>query len=399
MVTATPTQTLTLTRTIKAKPEQVYLAFTDRDRLRDWFTGDAHLNATENGHVLFHWYQEQYYAMGVFTKLEKDKTVAFTWRGMGENHDSLVTIDIAAKGDKTAVTLTHSNFADDADISQYQENWETRLDNLVVALEEGADKRITDRVIIGIFPGQLTEDRAKALGVDPAAALINGLVDGYSAALAGLKAGDVVVKVNGTTLNADTNIGQTLGDKGVGDSVEVVYYRDGEKHTVDLELGGYPVPELPKDFKALSERVAGEHAEIKKTLDDIFKGVSEAEAAKRPAEGEWSANEVLAHLILDHRRQQNWIGGLMQGPEISGYTCNTPARIAGVTQTYKTNAALLAELKRAMDELVAILANVPDEYLERKTNLWWTSFEFTGWNLHTQSHFDQIRNAIAAAKA
>jgi hypothetical protein len=60
--------------------------------------------------------------------------------------------------------------------------------------------------------------------------------------------------------------------------------------------------------------------------------------------------------------------------------------------------ALLEALQRAEAETVALLASLPPDYLARKRNYWRLCFGLLQGPSHVIQHFDQIRNAIAAAK-
>ncbi|MCB9453918.1 MAG: SRPBCC domain-containing protein [Anaerolineaceae bacterium] len=390
------TRTLTFTRTIKAPAEQVYSAFTDRDWIRDWLCDDAHLRVQVGGHLLLIWNPDQH-VTGVYTALEANERVAFTWKSPDDAAESLVEVVLEAQDNSTALTLTHSG---DSVTDAHEREWEKKLHILTAMLETGADIRITERVIIGIYPGAFDAEVAQRLGVPvEEGTRVTGLVPGLAAEQAGLQPDDVVVAMDGTAVTAQMPMNQIVADRKPGDTVEVAFYRGSEKQKVALALSGYPVPAVPETFAALGDHYQTAYGELDSEIKTIFAEVTEAQAGQSPAEGEWSANQVLAHLILSERWLQHWLGGLMQGPEVAGFTGNTPARIAGVTTTYPTSAALLAELRRAHAETVALLRAVPAEYAARKNNLWWMAFEMHGFVFHTRQHIQQINEALAAARA
>jgi uncharacterized protein YndB with AHSA1/START domain len=399
MVVATPTQTLTFTRTINAPASEVYRAFTDRDGLNSWLTSFAYTTLRENGEILLHWSQERYHVFGLFKEVEENKKVVFTWRGLGESADSTVTVLLGEQDGKTNMTLTHADFPDGADLEIYEREWMRRLENLVVALETGADKRITDRVIIGIIPGQISEERAKELGIEQnQGTCIVSVLANFSAAQAGLQAEDVIVEVGGQQLNQDVNIFTVTSQHKMGDEVEVGYYRGTEKHTARLKLLGYPVPELPKDFPALARRYAERNTDLMRRFLAEFEGYTDEEAAQKPAEGEWSANEVVAHLILTERWNQMWIGTHLESHRVDGWAGNSDARIASITQSYPTKDAILNEMQRTWQETVYLLESISDEFLKRPSNLWGISFNLSQDVWHVEQHLVQIRNALKAAR-
>lgn len=398
MTIQTSVETLTFTRTLRAPAAEVYRAFTVRDGLYYWFCEDANTRPEVGGHALFSW-NTGYHAFGVFRELEQDKKIVLSWRGAGETSDSQISITLEAKYGTTELTLEISDFNPEAE-QILQREWSTRLNVLQGYLENGEDRRITERIILGIYPGGLNDEIVTRLGFPvKEGALVGGVIDGLGAAKAGLLANDLIVEVNGMAINDGNSIGAALQGRKPGDEVGVTFYRGADKHNVTMPLSGYPVPPMPESAAALADRIEAAYGEVYREIAALLTGHSEEITHKAPAEGEWSACDVVAHLILHERWMQHWTGSLMQGPEVQGYTSNAPARIAGVVKANPTTADILAALKRAHTELVAIVRSVPDTFNTRKSNLWWLSFEVDGAVLHARGHLDQIRRAIEAAKS
>jgi hypothetical protein len=84
---------------------------------------------------------------------------------------------------------------------------------------------------------------------------------------------------------------------------------------------------------------------------------------------------------------------------VVGYTANAMARVNAVVAVHPTVNDLKAELRRAMQETLALLRAFPAEALDQKSNLWWATFEINGFQLHTRGHYEQIRAAVASARA
>ena len=80
---ANQTQEIIITRTILTSPPQVYAAFTRAEGWCEWCCEKAEIDALVGGKL--HIYTEGYNAYGVFTVLEQDKTISFTWNGDGES--------------------------------------------------------------------------------------------------------------------------------------------------------------------------------------------------------------------------------------------------------------------------------------------------------------------------
>lgn len=395
MAIATPTQHLTLTRTLKAPAAEVYRAFTDRDGLYYWLCDNALVNARLDGPGLLTW-STGFYAFITFTALEPNKQVTMTWRGSGENDASIVEVQLEETRGETALTLIHRDFADNADPETYRKEWENRLRQLASYLATGVDLRITERIIVGIFPGVYNAEVAQRLGVPVNdGTLVGSVLPGLGAEKAGLQANDVIVKVDGQAATSQNPMFKILTGKKPGDVVPVTFYRGAEQHTINLNLSGYPIPELSADFNMLADRTRTLYDQLDKELSDLLNGVSEAAAERKLAPDEWNTKEVLAHLILNERALQNQMGGFFQGPEIGGYTANTTPRIKAVTASYVTLAALVEELRRSWRETVALYRHVPAD--ARKAVLWTSAFNYAGYAQHFQQHLDQIRAALGNA--
>ncbi len=74
-----------------------------------------------------------------------------------------------------------------------------------------------------------------------AGAVITEVVDGGAAAKAGLQAGDVVVKVNGKTVNTSDDLRAAIQAAKPGDKMTVVVNRGGTEQTIDVTVGSRSV--------------------------------------------------------------------------------------------------------------------------------------------------------------
>ncbi len=96
----------------------------------------------------------------------------------------------------------------------------------------------TGRAVLGVSVTTVDTSLASQynLGIDHGV-LITNVVSGGAADHAGLKAGDVIVKVDNTTINDISSLGNALITKNPGDKVAVTYYRSGQQQTVTATLG------------------------------------------------------------------------------------------------------------------------------------------------------------------
>ncbi len=121
---------------------------------------------------------------------------------------------------------------------------------LLPQLKKGGEIK---RAYLGIQMSDVTADVAKELDLPvDAGALIAEVTDGGPADDAGLEGsdgtsdqgvpqgGDVLVEVDGDTINSSDDVAAAIADNSPGDEIEVVYYRDGDRETAKVELGERP---------------------------------------------------------------------------------------------------------------------------------------------------------------
>ncbi len=100
---------------------------------------------------------------------------------------------------------------------------------------------------VGIQP--LTEDIAASLGLPKdRGEIVSRVEPGFAAARAGIRQGDVIVKVNGTEVSPDTTLSYIVANLPVGSRVPVELIRGGQRQTLTATVGERP----PEDQLAAS---------------------------------------------------------------------------------------------------------------------------------------------------
>jgi S1-C subfamily serine protease len=135
---------------------------------------------------------------------------------------------------------------------------------LLPQLKKGGE---IERAYLGIQMSDVTAELAKELDLPvDAGALIAEATQGGPADDAGLEGsdgtsdqgvpqgGDVLVEVDGETIANADDVAAAIADNSPGDEIEVVYYRDGERETAQVELGerpdsleAQPAPQQPEE--------------------------------------------------------------------------------------------------------------------------------------------------------
>jgi serine protease Do len=118
------------------------------------------------------------------------------------------------------------------------------VDGVVNSLEHGG---VVSRGFLGVAIQPVSQDIADSLGLKTAAgAIVDNTTPGTPAAEAGLKAGDVIVKLNGEPVNDAGDLTRRIGSFKPGDKVALTYLRDGADKTVDIALAAQSAEKTAK---------------------------------------------------------------------------------------------------------------------------------------------------------
>ena len=157
--------------------------------------------------------------------MEENKRVKFRWFSSIDPAPTEVTVSFIEKSGSVEICLEHQ-VPDDSLWKEaaegFRQNWVESLENLKSVLETGVDLRNANRPMLGILPGDFTEEQAASLNVPIREGLrLDGVVDGMGAQKCGLQRDDVIVEMVGHTITNDFN---TLpiaisGKKGVANNL------------------------------------------------------------------------------------------------------------------------------------------------------------------------------------
>ena len=392
-----------LEKFIQASPSEVYHYFTNSTALRDWMCEIATADPRPGGHLYMCWTGD-YYTSGEYLKMEKDKSVSFIWLGRNEPHKTRVEVRLKKHKGGTLVKLAHRGIGTGqkwVEVAKgYEREWQNALENLASVLENGSDLRIIRRPMLGIILDVFNADIATKLGVPVEyGTRLSDVVDGMGAQKAGLQKDDVIIAIDGHELVAGTTLASVMDSKHAGDIVEVILYRGPIKKTISMTLSGRPIPPVPESGKELAKQIAEIYRQYESEIETIFNNASEAECSHKPALTEWSAKDVLAHLIHSELGWQNYVTELIGGqePSYDDFGGNIQARIDATVEIFQTNSELLRELKSHDAETVSMLAHIPMEFLAHKGRFWKLSYQATQNSYHLQTHLEQMRSAIQSA--
>ncbi|MEO1600881.1 MAG: Do family serine endopeptidase [Pseudomonadota bacterium] len=111
---------------------------------------------------------------------------------------------------------------------------------------------------LGVIIQDLTPDLAEALGVAAeSGAIVSSVEPGTPADAAGIAAGDVIVAVNGETVEGSADLRQRIGLRRPGEEVEIAFVRDGERQSVEIALADAGGQRLAARDRGGSDALAG----------------------------------------------------------------------------------------------------------------------------------------------
>lgn len=400
------TRTLSFEQRVPVPPAALYHAFTNSTTLREWLADVATTSPREGGRFYVSW-NDGFYAAGSFTRLQPNEEIALSWQGRGQPAPVTVRATLTPEGEaSTRVLVRVEGLREgegwDVAADALQKGWQRSLENLASVLTTGEDLRFTRRPMLGIIVGDLNERIAEEIGVPVTEGIrLDSVIDEMGAAAAGLQANDVVVGVGGQATHNWETLQKALAGLRAGDTVEVSYYRGPEKRQTAMTLSGRPIPELPATIPELGDAVRTHYEQIEAELDAFLADVDETAALYKPAPDVWSAAEVLAHFIHGERMTQQWIAHLVSGhePWQDDWGDNLDAQVTATVSAFPGLAALHDVLKSHYRETVELVANLPEEFAERKGSFWRLAYELLQPPYHLRTHLEQMGETIAAARA
>ena len=131
---------LTLKRHLNATPEHVYDAWTDAEKIAQWFgPGEVEVVHAEADARIGGAFRilmkspdgEDHDVSGVYREVVPNETLSFTWAWRSTpERESFVTISIKPDGDGSLLTLTHEQFFDEVARDHHKQGWVGCLDKL-----------------------------------------------------------------------------------------------------------------------------------------------------------------------------------------------------------------------------------------------------------------------------
>lgn len=398
------TQTLNFEKVVNTPLKLVFEAFTNATSLREWFCDIATVDPKPGGHLYLAWNSGSY-SVGEYMQIQKNEKVAFKWHGRNEPAASTVQVQLNPQDGATQVMLEHSQIGTGPEwqetVNEIQKGWNSSLENLASVLETGEDLRFVRRPMLGITISDFNEEIAHQIGVPVGKGIrIDRAIEDMGAEAAGLQGNDVIIRMDGQEVVDFASLSAVLQHHQAGDTLEVVFYRGAVQMAVMMELSRRPLPEIPPTLIKLAEFYRERQDDIQRELDEFFAGVTEEQASYKPAPDEWSAKEVLAHLIHGERYQQIWMTELLGRFEAlhDDWPGNLQAPIDATMSAYPTLNDLREAYKASGKETADMIASMPAEFQQYKGSYWRMAYNLVEDPYHHRNHLQQMSAAIEAAR-
>lgn len=134
IATVKETPSLTLVRKFNAAPEKVWRALTHPEALKQWMgpsdefavpIADADVRVGGRYRIVMKSPDgEEHDVRGVYREVVPNRRLVYTWAWTGTpEHESLVTLELAAVGSGTGLTLKHEQFFDAEARDKHQQGW------------------------------------------------------------------------------------------------------------------------------------------------------------------------------------------------------------------------------------------------------------------------------------
>ncbi len=124
---------------IKAPPERVFRALTEKEDLERWFLVKAEVDLRPGGAIRFEWGPGMV-EIGKIVALEPPHRLSYTWEAL-EPSPTTITFELTAENDGTRLRLTHTGIGEGEDWDTYYTSvnggWNAHLKDLTAWLETG----------------------------------------------------------------------------------------------------------------------------------------------------------------------------------------------------------------------------------------------------------------------
>lgn len=229
--------------------------------------------------------------------------------------------------------------------------------------------------------------------------LVSHILPGYGAEKAGMQSNDVIFGINGEMVNLK-ELGAMISKFKSGENINFEVIRGSEKLIFTVETMTQTFDPIPDSPEELAKELEVKNSKIIESLESVFENVNDFEASYTPGAEEWSAKEVLVHLIHTERDLHSWINDLVAGLDrfYDQWPGDRMFRIRATLTSYPSIENLMTELRRSFKETVASVAFLDPNFTRRKASFTRLAMALFATPKHVDEHIQQIKNNVDAAR-
>jgi len=159
----------------------------------------------------------------ILTTLKGDEVTTEKWDGTGEPPANIKRVLSGAE--VNTIIIDEENEVEDVWVTKNGKEHKLDEGHEIIFIKEDISGNPINRVSLGI-----------KIGSEGEGVTVAEVVEGSGAALAGIMAGDIVTKVNGTSVTTTQSLLKLLNPYIGGETIEVTYLRDGKELTTKATL-------------------------------------------------------------------------------------------------------------------------------------------------------------------
>ncbi len=381
-------------RVIDARPEIVAQAISSPVALPAWYCDEARIEKRPGGRLLL-WWGDGRLAVGRWQAFEPPRILAWRLEDDAGGQSVALSFELQAEVDSTRLTVTQADVPQDQ-AGGIRQQLATLLEDLKVVVETGRNSRLLRRPMLGVNIEPVTAESAKKHGLEvDHGILVTGIMPGSGAEIAGLQRGDVLLAISQSPLSDWTSISGALAEFSAGDTVTVRLLRGAKTYEFAVTLQGRPTPEAPAGRAAIADGLRHATTRWIAALEAELAIVTEDEAARSPAEGEWNIKEVLVHLSFVERFGQDWLTRAASDSPLAPWP-NDPDPLwqsaLAAMPLDRLMARVSSDLRDSLELSLAVLERDPPPWLERSIA---EGIALT--DEHIEDHLNQIRKNLGRA--
>ena len=136
---------LRITRLLPATPAEVFAAWTDPLSLKEWLcpgtlsssTATLDLRVGGRFEIVMHGENADIVHVGEYREITPPQRLVFTWQSAATlQQETLVTIELSAKGEQTELVLVHELIPTEHSAAQHKMGWQSIIEKLAIFLRK-----------------------------------------------------------------------------------------------------------------------------------------------------------------------------------------------------------------------------------------------------------------------